>query len=1399
MRNFLVLLASAGFASAGAWAATSAAPPNYDAAAVALDRAAHSDDHRFARLNVKLHQALSASHPLKSRHYPSSYDARLGTATFLWAPPALRPQSASRALAYSPVQPAQRAETAARDVLRGEASYLRLDRSAIDNARLTEVHDLGRGPIIVRFKQYRDGIEVFGRALNVMLDRNLSPVATSGNFAPAPLAAPKARGKQTDTAPPFALDAPSAIARAFSDLSGRSATPALLALGKLGDFERYAARRSRADYHLDGLQRAKKVYYPLDGQYLPAWFVEVHATTIDHANNDVYGYVISAADGRVLLRKNLTNEDAYGYSVFAAASAPFQPEDEPIGSNTLDPFTGDPNGDQGRNPSPFNLVSLTNSGLLGLTSATSAAANDPWLPPGATTTTGNNVVAFANLVGDDGFDDPGDLRGAVSSANTFDYPYTIDTDPTTASQRQAAIVNQFFVDNWLHDFWYDHGLTEAAGNAQADNYGRGGVEGDPIQAQAQDDSGRNNANMSTPPDGGSPIQRMFLWDGPQLSTSTLTITQPASIGTLQFGTAAYGPRNFDVTADVALMQDSGGATDGCNPAANDLSGKIALVDRGACTFKTKTLNAQNAGAVGVIVADNRSEPPIGLGDDSSITDTINIGTLSITQSDGATLKTALGGGTVTAHMKLAFAPDRDGTMDIQIIAHEFFHYVSNRLVGDALGLNTQQAGGMGEGWSDFDAMLLTVRPEDQAVNGNDHYQGAYPLSLYVTAPQYFGIRRYPYSTDLSVDPLTFKDIADHQALPSGVPVNGDPSGADNSEVHNTGEVWCTALWEIYAALLNDPRYNFAQARSRMQDYIIEGLKMTPVNPTMLEARDALLAAARATDAGDYALMAQAFAKRGMGVDAVGPDRADPSNGDVANPDVTHIRESNVALAAGVEVSDAKLDFSGLPDASHLGDTDGDGVLDAGETARLTFTFVNNGTSDMSAPVTGTVTASTPDPDQSIDVTLANGGAVTVPSLKIGETAQVSLLVTLNQATTAQDLALTLAFPQANDPQSGTFPADGSGIAALGAEFDTVVNYDEQPASALDDVSDVLANQHDWTLDEDDSAGSGPGWQIADTTGLFVDQQTSGNAWFGPDNDHPSDIRLVTPPLVVGTTDFTVAFDHFFAFELAGPDAQGNVFGYDGGVIELSQDGGQTWTDVFDPAIGAQLTRGSGYNGYVLSLHRDGSFDPTDGCTGPGTDPDSCHAGFVDANEDPNNPVLEHLVLDFGTAFAGKTVRLRFRETSDEASAVLGWVVDNIEITGITNLPFSATVDDAGASLKNPIADAGPDQTREQGKLVTLDGSGSSDPYQGTLSYAWTQTAGPPVTLSDASAVMPSFKADKTGTYTFSLSVTDQYGHTSDQPDTVNVKVTPAPGGGGFAPGLLLAGLAAAVLRRRRSR
>ena len=70
-----------------------------------------------------------------------------------------------------------------------------------------------------------------------------------------------------------------------------------------------------------------------------------------------------------------------------------------------------------------------------------------------------------------------------------------------------------------------------------------------------------------------------------------------------------------------------------------MSGKIGLIDRGVCDFVVKVKNAQDAGAVGVILADNAvGSPPPGLGGTDP---TITIPTVSITQADGATLKAAL--------------------------------------------------------------------------------------------------------------------------------------------------------------------------------------------------------------------------------------------------------------------------------------------------------------------------------------------------------------------------------------------------------------------------------------------------------------------------------------------------------------------------------------------------------------------------------------------------------------------------------------------------------------------------------------------------------------------------------------------------------------------------------------
>src|SRR5439155_1990788 len=189
--------------------------------------------------------------------------------------------------------------------------------------------------------------------------------------------------------------------------------------------------------------------------------------------------------------------------------------------------------------------------------------------------------------------------------------------------------------------------------------------------------------------------------------------------------------------------------DGCEAIVNSVAGKIALVDRSSCAFTAQVLNAQTAGAVGVIVANTTSGTVTMTG-----TGAITIPTLMVSQADGAAIKTALGSGTVNATLLRALA--RDGTIDNQIVAHEWMHYVSNRLVGNASGLSNQQGGGMGEGWSDFSALLLTVKPEDATVPSNPNFAGVYAMGSYAlqnsvtpTNAYYFGVRRYPYSTDFN--------------------------------------------------------------------------------------------------------------------------------------------------------------------------------------------------------------------------------------------------------------------------------------------------------------------------------------------------------------------------------------------------------------------------------------------------------------------------------------------------------------------------------------------------------------------------------------------------------------------------------------------------------------------------
>jgi len=142
----------------------------------------------------------------------------------------------------------------------------------------------------------------------------------------------------------------------------------------------------------------------------------------------------------------------------------------------------------------------------------------------------------------------------------------------------------------------------------------------------------------------------LVWNGTQvdndlhnvLATPRLRANAPAAAN-YAVGTADFGP---DVsTAGTTANVVQANPNDGCSPVAN-LSGRLALIDRGNCNFDVKVKNAQNAGAVGVIVANNVASPlVINMGGaTSSIDVTITIPSVMVSQADGNTLKGQLGSG-----------------------------------------------------------------------------------------------------------------------------------------------------------------------------------------------------------------------------------------------------------------------------------------------------------------------------------------------------------------------------------------------------------------------------------------------------------------------------------------------------------------------------------------------------------------------------------------------------------------------------------------------------------------------------------------------------------------------------------------------------------------------------------
>ncbi len=217
-------------------------------------------------------------------------------------------------------------------------------------------------------------------------------------------------------------------------------------------------------------------------------------------------------------------------------------------------------------------------------------------------------------------------------------------------------------------------------------------------------------------------------------------------------------------------------------------------------------------------------------------------------------------------------PDRDGSFDGDIVYHELTHGTSIRLHGSG-SLGNVQSGGMGEGWSDFVGLSLLAESTDDpdAVYCTGGYTTYQLGSATFTGNYYFGIRRYPYSTNMLKSPLTYKDIAtaqaiDHQAA-AGIP-RSSVIGNTANEVHNIGEYWCATLLDCRAQLWHT--YGFA-GNQRMLQLVIDAMKLDVSQPTLIQARDSIIAADNADFGGvDVPALWTAFARRGLGFSATSP-------------------------------------------------------------------------------------------------------------------------------------------------------------------------------------------------------------------------------------------------------------------------------------------------------------------------------------------------------------------------------------------------------------------------------------------------------------------------------------------------------------------------------------------------
>lgn len=762
---------------------------------------------------------------------------------------------------------------------------------------------------MLRMEQRIGGRPVFQSETRFLVTRDGRLVGSVGQMFP--------RARSAAAAAPTAnlITAPAAVSRLLASV-GKTADPGAFKLA--GETPGGTQYDEDADY-VAGPVTAKQVLFPLaPGVLVPAWSLVVFT----EGDADWYA-VVDAQTGDVLWRKNMrnyaSNHDAR-FRVFVQADG-VTPADSPApqSPNAVVPGTG----------TQFPEIAPT---IVSMHAAMSATASpNGWIDdcPGGgctaaeTQTLGNNVLACLDRVSPfnacdtdvasvlDGNGRP--TGNPDANARNRDFLGTAPRDFQTgflpppqggnpeAGQtatgagnngtlavdqfRRGSVTQLFYVSNWYHDRTYALGFDEGSGNFQQTNFSGSGLGSDRVLADAQDGSGTNNANFSTPPDGTSGRMQMYRFTGPTI--------------------------------------------------------------------------------------------------------------------------------------------DRDGDLDAEIVLHELTHGLSNRLVGNGAGLNWDPAGGLGEGWSDFYALSL-LNPTNADDPSARYSSGAYAtyklgglLDNYV-----YGIRRFPYSTDNLVNPMTWADVDDVTNDLSGgmAPDPLDFNWSGGMEVHNAGELWALSLWEVRSRVIADPagaNGDVPAGNQTMLQLVTDALKMTPIDPTFTDARDALIDADCATNAcaNEQSIWA-GFADRGLGYGAKTPYNA--LFGYVAG----HLGVKESFQLPYLDVADPLADVT-VGDAA----TNASGAIDPGESVLLTVRLTNPWRAASKAVTGATATLATSTPGVTIWDASATYGAIAPagtatgdsflvsvsPSLACGSAIDFTLTTVSNLGTTSTSFRLRVGTRNGTDP------------------------------------------------------------------------------------------------------------------------------------------------------------------------------------------------------------------------------------------------------------------------------------------------------------------------------------------------------------------------------------------------